>query len=252
MRKIALYAVCIALATPLLAQSPQDTVAKVLQAMGGPAAISKWRDLDAEGEFKFSFGGNEFVGKIRIVRKGPQSWSKTTLKFGSETFVVITAFDGKAAWTDRQGTVSDEPTVNNETELRHDLDLLLHGDVTWTLGTESELEGGKVSALEAERQGKKTTFWIDPITYQVREISYKDTVISEKAIKEEKEIRVRLADYKSIDGTTFATKVTNYRDGRKGSEVTLSKVTFGPSISPSFFQRPQQKVDLRYEEERID
>ena len=55
-------------------------------------------------------------------------------------------------------------------------------DVTWILGTESE--------LEAERKGKKTTFWIDSLTFYVREISQNNIVISEKAIKEAKEIRV--------------------------------------------------------------
>ena len=125
-------------------------------------------------------------------------------------------------------------------------------DFTWILGTESELEAGKVRVIEAERQGKKTIFCRDSITFHVREISDNNIVTSEKAIKGEKKIRVRLADYKSIGGTTFATKVTNYFAGRKGSEITLSKVTFGPSTSSSFFQRPQQKGDLRYEEERID
>lgn len=252
MKKLLFFIVGFSLAASLSAQTPEQTVAKVVQALQGPESIAKWTNLEADGDFVFSAGDREINGKLRLVRKGQALWSRISLKFGSETYVMIEGFDGKAAWGDQGGTVSDRPSLNNETEARHSVDMLLKKDATWTLGKESEIDGKRAISLEGQWQSTKTVFWIDPESYRVLEITYKDVFFSEKQIKEEQEKRVRYFDYQLIDKVLLPMKSVEYTDGRKGAEVRYAKVTFNPQVAMSLFQRPQQKLDLRYDEEMID
>jgi hypothetical protein len=252
MKKAILLILGMGIATLLSAQTAQDELAEVAQAIGGAEAVQMWNDIEAEGNLIYSAYNREFSGDFRLVRNGSKNWIRIALNFGSETYVMINAYDGQVAWAERMGQVTDQPTLNEETKAKHGIGLLVKKDATWALGKESEVTGKKVISLEADWHGKKTVFWIDPATHLVQEISYKDLMIGDKEIKEYLDIRTRYEDYQKIGNVMFPMKTVNYLKGSKSGELRFVKVTFNPKITPTLFQRPQQKIDLRYYEEIID
>jgi hypothetical protein len=250
MRKTAIFSLLLICVCSLTAQSADDALNKAIQAHGGAEALAKWSSYQAEGQIVTPSGS--VMGTISGIYMGGKQWAKVIYKFGKETFSTIQAFDGKASWMESQGEVSDTPAWNTEIKNQHQIDWLLNKEVSWKLGKESEIEGSKVLALEGELKDKKTTFWLDPATYLVMEISFKDTFISEKEIKEVQEMRIRYNNYQTTDGVKFPMSRLLFSEGKKGTEMKYDKITFSPKVAASKFQRPSQKVDLRYYEEQID
>lgn len=236
----------------LWAQSPADTVKKCVEALGGEAGIQKSMDYSATGMLKVTFGTMEFTGKIKTIRKGRKSWARVEIKFGGNTFVMFQAYDGKTAWMDRMNTVADQPALNNESELDHNFDLLLEKDAKFTAGKATEIEGKKVTGIDVEFKGKKTTFYIDPETNLPLEIVFTDEFFGEKSIKEMLDRRTRFMDYKKVDGVPFPMRQIMYRKGKKQAEMTLDAVSFNPKVAADLFSRPDKALDLRYGEELMN
>lgn len=250
--KMKIFIACLAISLGLFSQAPQDYAAKVVEAIGGPAGMEKWSNFEAEGLFVYARSGMEIKGTMKLVQQGIKDWQRVALEFGGNTYIMASGYNGTAAWAEQMGNVSDQPVLNKKTEADHNIDLFLKKDVKWSLGKETELDGKKVIGLEAERQGKKTSFWIDPDTYLVLAVSYRDLMISDKEIKEEQDVRVVFQDYRKVDGTMFPMKRIFYIKGQKGAEVHFEAIRFNPKISSSLFDRPEKKLDLRYSEELIN
>lgn len=234
----------------LAGQSASETAGKALQTLGGPVALARWGNFEAEGQLINPNGS--VLGAFQQVRLQQKQWARGIVRYGNETFTVIEAYDGQNSWTDFAGEVSDASSWNNEVKNQHGVDWLGDPEVAWKPVRESEIDGRKVLGLEGEKKGKQTTFWLDPETCQVIEISYKDIFISENEIKEVQEMRLRYGDYQTVAGAPFPMLQSTFTDGKKGMEMRYEKIVFNPSVSPAKFQRPSQKVDLRYREEQLD
>ena len=85
-----------ALAPGLAAQSPEETVAGCVEALGGKEAIEKWSDYRAKAEAKFLRYGRELNGNVEIIEKGVKKRTRTELAFGKETFVMVRGRDLRA------------------------------------------------------------------------------------------------------------------------------------------------------------
>jgi hypothetical protein len=233
------------------AQNPKEIVEKCVTAMGGEEAIKKHLDFRSEGEVKISIQMMELSGKLKMIKKEKKSWTRGEVTFGNNVFTMILVFDGKTAWMDRLGTISDQPSLNFESDLDHTLSLLTEKNATFTLDKETEIEGKKVMGINVDFKGKKTTFFIDRETYLPLEIVFKDFYFSESSTKEMLEKRIRYLEFKNLSGVLFPSKMIFFEKGKKKMEVTFDKVVFNPSISPHIFERPDQAPDLRYFEEMI-
>ncbi|MFQ6109663.1 MAG: DUF4292 domain-containing protein, partial [Candidatus Aminicenantales bacterium] len=152
---------------------------------------------------------------------------------------------------DRLGTIVDQPSLNYETELAHDFPLLITESAVFSLGKEEEIEGRRAVGMDVDLEGRKTTFYIDKDSYTVLEIVYKDLFFGEKYTKEMLERRTRYEDYRRTEGVLFPMKMTVYQDGKKQVEIRFDEVSFSPEVALAKFERPDQKLDLRYSEERI-
>jgi len=251
MKKISVFVLVLFFSISLFAQNPKEIVEKCVNALGGEEAVKKFSNYKAKGEVKISMRGMELSGKLETIQIGRNVWNRTEIKFGRDVFTMLMAYDGEAAWMDRMGTIVDQPALNYESDFDHSFALLIEKEAVFSLAREKEIEGKKVIGLEVDFKDKKTTFYIDPETYAILEMAYKDLYFGEKYTKEMLEKRVRYADYKISDGVFFPMKWTLYQKGKKLFEFQYSEISFNPEVALAKFKRPDQKLDLRYSEERI-
>ena len=143
------------------------------------------------------------------------------------------------------------PVLNYQSDLDHTLSLLARKDARFSVGRETEIEGKKVVGIDAECEGKKTTFYIDTQTHRVVEMVFKDMYFGDEATKELMEKRVRYGDYRTVDGIPFPESIVWYEDGRKKMEFKYEDIIFHPDVPPETFERPDRPLDLSYREERL-
>ncbi len=251
MRKSGVFFLVLLFSVNMFAQNPKEIIEKCVNVIGGEEAIKKFSDYKAKGEIKVSFMGRELTGTLESIRKGRKIWNRSEVKFGRDIFVVLQAYDGKTAWMDRMGTIVDQPSLNYETDFDHDISLLIEKEAVFLVVKEKEIEGRRAIGIEVDFKDKKTAIFIDKETYTILEMVYKDLYFGEKFTKEMLERRVRYGDYKKLDGVLFPTKKTIYQEGKKLLEFQFKEVAFNPQIALAKFQRPDQKLDLRYSEEII-
>jgi hypothetical protein len=252
MKKIGIIFMMMIFSVNAFAQEPKEIVEKCVNALGGEEAVKKFSDYKVKGEIKISMRGMEIAGKVETIQKSNKIWRRAEVKFGPSVFVQLQAYDGKTAWMDRMGTVVDQPSLNYESDLAHDIPLLVEKDAVFSLGKEKEIEGKKAVGIEVDYKGKKTTFYIDRENYTVLEMVYKDLYFGEKYTKEMLEQRIRYGDYKQMDGVLFPMRVEIYQEGKKFAELHYDEVVFNPEVALAKFERPDQKLDLRYREELIN
>ncbi len=236
-------------ATALYGQSADDIIKKAINAHGGVEAVEKYQNYSAEGRFKV-FNGNEFSGEFEHIQIGNKSYRKLNLNFGGEVYTVINVFNGKTAFTDQMGNITNSPSLNYESDLDHTIQSLLKSNADITLDKVSKT--GDAVAIQVEHGGKHTTFYINQLSYQIVEMVYRDSFINDNKIKETFEKRVIYEDYQETDNVIFPMKQTFYEKGSKTLELSFSRIVFDPEIDDSQFTRPKQDIDTRYREERMD
>jgi hypothetical protein len=162
---------------------------------------------------------------------------------------VTRSFDGKLAWMERMGTISDQPPLNDLSDLDHTPLLLLEKDAGLSLGEQTEIEGKKVIALMVNFKDKKTVFFIDQTDHTIKEIRYSDLFYGDSMNKETLEKRIRCLDYKKIKGFMFPARMIHFQKGKKQMEFIFQEIMFDPKVFPDMFERPDQELDLRTREE---
>ncbi|MFB0565762.1 MAG: hypothetical protein ACETWK_08805 [Candidatus Aminicenantaceae bacterium] len=252
MKKITVFIAIFLFTINIFAQSPEEVVKKCVSALGGEEAVKKFSDYKAKGEIKISMRGMEIPGKIESIIMGKKKWLRAEIVFGKDVFTILQAYDGKTAWMDRFGSIVDQPSLNYESDLDHDVSLLIEREASFSFAKEKEVDGRKAFGIEVDFKGKKTTFFIDKETYTIIEMVYKDLYFGEKYTKEMIEKKIKYENYRKIDNVLFPTKMTVYQEGKKQFEFSLSEVSFNPQVALAKFARPDQKLDLRYSEELIN
>lgn len=235
-----------------LAGQDQDAgkvVDKCVKALGGEKGIENFSNFEAEGEGYITFGTRKITTKIKMIRKGKKSWAQVEMSFGSNEFKVVRVFDGKTAWSDRNGTIVIQPSLNFQSDADHTPVLLLEKEASFKVTGEKEIDGKKTIRLEVDFKEKKTTFFIDQSDYTILEILFKDLYFGRQQTKETMEKRIRFMDYKKKGDAMFPFGMVYYQKGKKTMEVKFSEVMFNPGVSPDLFARPDQELDLRYREE---
>jgi hypothetical protein len=81
---------------------------------------------------------------------------------------------------------------------------------------------------------------------------FEDTYFGENNTKELIQKRIRYDDYEEFEGVRFPTRMTFYEKGEKQQELELARISFAPEVTADQFRRPEQELDLRYSEERMD
>jgi len=251
MNKSSIFIVLV-MVTALTGQTHNEIIKKTIEAHGGVEAIEKYQYFSAEGSLRLFMYGREFFGDFEYIQSGNKSRQKYDIDFGGEIYTLIYAYNGKTAFIDQFGDIADSPSLNYEGELDHTIQLLLDSTTNISLGKDTEINGAKVSGIQVERDGKLTTFYIDQRSYQIAEIVFRDSFISDDKIKETFEKRIIYQDYRKIENVIFPMKCTFFEKDLIKKVLSFSKILFAPDIDESLFERPSQNVDTRYWEEKME
>lgn len=233
----------------VFAQTPQEIVNQCITTLGGEEGIRNFSNFKGVGEILFFFGTRSFKGDVTIIKKGKKTLMKGEFTFGGSKMKMARSFDGKNAWMERMGNISDQPALNDQSDLDHTPLLLLEKEAAFSLGEQTEIEGKKAIGIEVNFNNKKTTFLIDQTDHTIKEIRYSDLFYGESFNKETLEKRIRCLDYKKIKGFMFPSRMIFYQKGKKQMEFNFQEIMFDPKVNPDIFERPDQELDLRTREE---
>lgn len=233
-------------------QDPRVLVNKCIAALGGEVAVKNLMNFKGEGDMKRYYGGSrEFPGTLTLLRLGEKYWRSTTMKFGETDYTSLYIYNGKRAWTQRNGIPTSQPVLSFKSDLDHTPLLLLEKEAQLRLGDSIEIGGKPAWMVEADFKGKKTAFYIDQADFMLLEIRFKDLYFNRDEVKATQEKRIRFSDYRKTGDVMFPFKMTFTKDGKKTMTVNFKKVEFNPAATPEMFFRPSKKPDLRYREERL-
>jgi hypothetical protein len=216
---------------------------------GGEKGISYFSNFEATGELELFFGIRSFKGDFTIIKKGRKSLLKSEFAFGGSKMKMVRAFDGRNAWMEQRGNISDQPALNSQSELDHTPLLLLEKEATFSLGEKTEIDGVKVIGIVVDSNNKKTTFYIDQSNNTIREIRYSDLFYGDTFNKEIIEQRIRFLDYKRIKEILFPSRIAYFQKSKKQMEMNFKDIRFDPKVTSDIFERPDHELDLRTREE---
>jgi hypothetical protein len=236
----------------LLAQSGQELAKKCVAAMGGEQSLKCYQNYEGSGLLKLTFFNRDFSGTFTKNQAGEKSRNSMILDLGQEKFPYTIAFDGLAAFSDMAGDISDLPNLNFKSNLKHSVAILLDPMANFTIGKETEILGRKAIALQADLEGCVTTFYIDQQDYTVLEIAWSDLYVNENYVNEMQQARLRLEKYEKTGDILFAMKMTEFAKGQRTGEFEFREIAFNPKIDQAIFQRPIQKFDYSYWEEKMN
>jgi hypothetical protein len=231
------------------AQTPREIVNQCITTLGGEEGIRNFSNFKGVGEIHFFYGTHSFEGDVTVIKKGKKTLIKGEFTFRGSKMKMVRSFDGKNAWMERRGNISDQPDLNDQSDLDHIPLLLLEKKAVFSLGEQTEIEGNKAIGIEVNFNNKKTTFFIDQTDHTIREIRYSDLFYGDSLNKETLEKRIRCLDYKKIKGFMFPSRMIHYQKGKKQLEFKFQEIVFDPRVTPDIFERPDQELDLRTREE---
>jgi hypothetical protein len=234
---------------PLFAQIPREIVHQCITTLGGEQGIRNFSNFKGIGEIEIFFGTRGLKGDVTIIKKGKKTLVKGEFTFRGSKMKMVRSFDGKNAWMERRGNISDQPALNDQSDLDHTPLLLLEKEADFSLSESTEIEGKKTIGIEVNFNDKKTTFFIDQADHTIKEIRYSDLFYGDSLNKETLEKRIRYLDYKKIKGFMFPSRVIHYQKGKKVMEWDFQEIMFDPTVTPNMFERPDQELDLRTREE---
>jgi hypothetical protein len=233
-------------------KNADDVVAECVKTMGGEDGIKNLYDFEGKGRVKIAYTrGRVFEGELTLTRKGIKSRRETTIKWGSNNFKVVQAYDGNAAWKNQGGTVSAVPELNYKSDNAHSLMLLIQKDVSFSLKGETDLEGIKHTVVEAAAPDGNTTFMISGINGYVSEIRFDGRYFSSNMTSGAVKRKIQFSDYRMIDGKPFPYKITLSKNDKMDLEFIFNSVVLSPKVADNVFQQPMQKLDLRLSDETI-
>ncbi len=228
-------------------QSAADIVKKSIEALGGEAAVKNFKHYSAKGDIKM-FNN---TGKLKMTAMGKKLRTDISISFRGNTFAITQAYDGKIGWSERMGSVINQPSTNFESDLAHGISILLEKDAKFTLLKATELDGKKVLTVEAEYKGKKTNFYFDAETMLPAAQEWEDHYFNMQNVKELSKKKIRYANYKTFEGKQFPTEMSMTLKDRPMGEFILKEIDFNPQPAADFFTRPDEELDLRYREEML-
>lgn len=248
------FALAILLATPAVAQTVDELVAKNLQARGGADKIKAVKSTRTTGKMVM---GQGMEAPFVISEKRP---NQTRMEFTFQGMTGVQAFDGKTGWSVMPFMGKTDPEAMPEEEVKKmqeqsDMDGLLldykeHGRSVELVGKE-DLEGTPVYKLKVtQKSGDIAYVYIDAEQY----LQLKQTGKT-KVRGQEIESETTFGDFKKVDGLVFPHSIEQKAQGMPGGMVmTVSKIELNPGVTDARFTMPAaaEKKPAAPEEKKPD
>jgi outer membrane lipoprotein-sorting protein len=226
-----------AVASPGLAQTVDEIVAKNLDSRGG---VDKWKSIQSMKVTGTIDAGGKTIG-LTAWSKRP-NLSRQEMSFEGQQ--MIQAFDGTHVWVLSPGAGDNKPQeikgapadlARSQAEFDSVLlDYKEKGYKVELVGKETD-QGHDVYHLKVTRKGGDVQhYFLDADTGIERKIT--STLNGPNG--ETATATIEFGDFRDVNGVKAPFTIKNTLDGRLVSQVTVSKVEFNVPIEDSLFQMP--------------
>ncbi len=223
------------MSSPVLSQSADDVINKMIDAMGGRKAMEAINDQTSTGTMELTQMG--LSGSVTNYGKRP---NKVRMDIEVMGMVITNAFDGETAWMVNPQTGSSEEMPEEQAELMKrdsmgDDAYLNPGKygITYTAKGKEDVDGKECFVIEQKfSDGHLSTMYIDIKTY----LLYKTKGMSINQMGVEVEAENIMTDYKKVSGLMSPQTMTVYQDGEEFMILTLEEIKYNTGLEDSFFE----------------
>ncbi len=220
--------------TPVLAQTAQDVLNKMIDAQGGRKSLSALKDTTTVGNIEINQMG--ISGTVTMYMKEP---NKMRMDMEFMGMVISQGYDGQKAWgTNPQTGVVEEMPESQAKEFARQamgVDYLLNPEkykITFELKPKATLDGKDYYVLDMVlADGYRITQYVDPSTYLI----YKQEMVAMGMTGVEAKQEVFSSDYKKVGDTTVAHTMRIVQDGAESARITLTSITYNSKLDDSLF-----------------
>ncbi len=217
------------------AQDAKGLLEKMIQSMGGRAALAAIKDTTTSGTLEMVQMGMN--GSVTVYQKEPD---KMRIDIELMGMVITQAFDGQKAWmtNPQTGSTEEMPETQGQSMRRQALgnDSILNPDkygITYVLKAKEKIGDKEYEVLEqAFKDGTKATMYVDPATY----LLYKARAKTQDMTGADVEGETVFEDYKKEGDVMVAHKMITYQAGSEFLRMTFTKVTYNASLDEAFFK----------------
>ncbi len=220
-------------AAPLLSQSPEEIVQKMVKAMGGKKALEGIQDTTMTGTIELPQMG--LSGTITVYKKEPDKRRADIEVMG---MLITQAYDGKTAWwiNPQTGATEEMPETEAANAKREAmpsvaiLDPAKYGLSFTYKGKEKVDEKDHFVLEETFPDGFRVTLYLDTQTYLVtKSTGTVNTQMGEVAFEQ------LASDHKKVGGLTVPHTMRTFYNGAEYMTITLSEVKFNTGLEDSLF-----------------
>jgi hypothetical protein len=220
--------------------TPDQLVARHVEALGGAAALAAINSVRFEGEMRFPGDFKLTYNEVR-ARQGNASRTEASL----QGLTLVQAFDGQTGWRINpfQGRRDAETMSADEARLVADagsiagplLSAKADGSAVTYLGRE-DFDGTDAYKLKvAQKDGDEFVYLLDP-----------DTMLAIKMV-ETRRIRgsqqtteYELGDYEKVAGVYFPMSIDSWQEGQPNQRqrISIVKASANVDVAPTLFAQP--------------
>ncbi len=230
----AVLLVVTAVSLPVQAQTAQDVLAKMIDAMGGRKALEAVKDTTITGTMEMAQYG--MSSTFTMYQKEP---NKMRMDLEIMGMVITQAFDGTKAWfTNPQSQTTEEmPDAQAQSFKRQAMgnDAILNPakyGITYTLKPRETVDNIDCIVLEHKTaDGFISTVYVDSTTY----LTYKQRAKAVNQMGVEADTETFVSDYKKVNGLVVAHSMRTLQDGAELMRMTFTQITFNKGIEDSLF-----------------
>lgn len=215
------------------------------KAAGGSAALSKVQSLEFSGSGTSATPQGEIQTQLKLYIAYPDHYRMDTsvaLPGSATPFVLVLAYDGKAAWASNPQGSGPLPSEQNAEFIRR---ILLMGG--WGVYRAAEAQTIQAQALgQRDFQGQKddavavsadniqVILYFDPTTHLAAGARFPQE--TQEGPVETTEV---WSDFRDVDGLKFPCHTVSYRNGQKFAENTVHEIKTNTNPNPNLFVKPQ-------------
>jgi predicted Zn-dependent peptidase len=222
----------------------QAVVDAALATVGGPEKPSSIKDYVIHAQAKVSVQGNEIAAQVTQQAVLPDK-VRAEISIPAMGQNIVQAFNGTSAWVRQGGQTMDAPPQNAsdmKAEAARDAVVfflrLPVGAKTQALPDES-VDGKPADVVEVTAEGDfKQTLFFDKSNHRLVKSTFQTVspLTGEKTKAEE-----TYSDFRQQDGFWIPFHTLERLNGEKFQDLTLTDIKINPGVSPSIFEKSEEK-----------
>ncbi|HXJ92586.1 MAG TPA: hypothetical protein VMT20_06850 [Terriglobia bacterium] len=224
-------------ATAASSADGRELLAKVIDALGGPAKLQSVHSLRLTSVVDAKTEQGEFTIDMEQLAAFPdRSWQKLGTPMGELT-VVTTPTAGFVVTPQGTQDLPDDQKQDAMRELKtSEIQVAQHASdpkYTFTAAGTEKVGGVDAQILDVNADGAQVRWYVDPNTGRVLRTSAHVVDMGGAALR-----LLDFSDWKEFDGIPFPTKAKITRDGQDGGSLELKSIEVNPAVDEKLFVKP--------------